>query len=338
MEAITRETDDAVSLTLASPDGAAISFKPGQFLTLTVPVAGATHRRAYSIASSAHDPSRVTVTVRRVAGGLVSNHLNDHARVGDTFAVHGPSGAFVVEGGDARRHLVLVAGGSGITPMMSFLRTHLGASPTLAFTLVYGNRDRAHAIFADALDALAAAHPTQLTVRHVYERAPDGSALDGRLDESGCARAFEALTLPGDVTPEWFLCGPDPMMAAARTVLAARGVAPERVHEERFFTAATTTKAAGDQRPHTVTVRLRGSAHVVSAAPGVTVLDAGLNAGVDMPFSCTMGGCGACRVRLTAGDVVMDEPNCLTAREREKGYVLACQSRPTGDITIEVEP
>ncbi len=223
--AVTRETDDAVSLTLAPLDGRPLVFEAGQFLTLEVPVQGVAQRRAYSISSSAADGARVTVTVKRVPGGLVSNHLHDTAKAGDTLAAIGPSGSFTVGDASSPRHLVLVAGGSGITPLMGILRTHLEASPALRFTLVYGSRDRASVIFRDALDALAARHPDRLTVVFALEDAPEGwSGVTGRLDEPTCARVFGDLATDGDAT--WMLCGPDPMMAAARAALLARGVAP----------------------------------------------------------------------------------------------------------------
>lgn len=335
---VDREADDAVSLTLARDDGAPITFAPGQFLSLELDVGGRALRRAYSISSSARDPSRVTVTVRRVPGGVGSAHLHDAVKPGDTLRATGPSGAFTVPRDGARRHHVLVAGGSGITPMMAMLRTHLGAAPELTFTLLYGNRDRAHAIFADALDALAAQHPAQLTVRHVYESAADGAPAEGRLDVATCARCFDALALPDGVETAWWICGPTPMMAAAREALAARGVAPSQVREERFFSAHDVTRPQPSGAPRRVTLRVGGVERSTTALAGATLLDAGLGAGVAMPHSCTLGGCGACRVRLLEGTVTHDEPNCLTDRERDAGYALACCARPDTDVRVEVTP
>lgn len=334
--AVTRETADALSLTFAPRDGRPVAFEAGQFLTLEVPVEGVVQRRAYSLSSSAADGARVTVTVKRVPGGLVSNRLHDAAKVGDVVDVHGPSGSFTVGDVTTPRHVVLVAGGSGITPMMSILCTHLEASPALRFTLVYGNRGPAHVIFRDALDALAARHPDRLAVVHAFEDAPEGwVGVAGRLDEATCARVFDGLAFDGG--EHWMLCGPDAMMAAVRAALRARGVAPERVREERFFTPAT-GRAAGAGEVRLVTLRTPSGERRVEAKPGMTLLDAGLGAGVDMPFSCTMGGCGACRVKVTAGEVALDEPNCLTASERAAGYTLACCARAVTDVTAEVAP
>lgn len=333
--AVTRETDDALSLTLAPVDGRPLAFEAGQFLTLEVPVQGVAQRRAYSISSSAADGARVTVTVKRVPGGLVSNHLHDTAKAGDTLAALGPSGSFTVGDASSPRHVVLVGGGSGITPLMGILRTHLEASPALRFTLVYGSRDREHVIFRGALDALAARHPGRLTVVYALEDAPEGwSGVTGRLDEATCARVFGDLAAD-DAT--WMLCGPDPMMAAARAALLARGVAPARIREERFFTPSQ-GRATGAAMVRLITIRTPSGPRAVKANPGVTILDAGLAGGVDLAFSCTMGGCGACRVKVTAGEVALDEPNCLTAAERAAGYALACCARAVTDVTVEAAP
>jgi len=334
--AVTRETDDAVSLTLAPRDGRPVAFEAGQFLTLELVIEGVAHRRAYSLSSSAADGARLTVTVKRVPGGLVSNHLHDRAKVGDAVAVLGPSGSFTVGDTSSPRHVVLVGGGSGITPLMSLLRTHLDASPALRFTLVYGSRGRDHVIFREALDALAARHPDRLTVMYALEDAPEGWAgVTGRLDEATCARVFDGLGADDDAT--WMLCGPDPMMAAARAALLARGVSPAHLREERFFTPSQ-GRATGATTARLVTIRTRQGAREATAAPGMTLLDAGISAGVDLPFSCTMGGCGACRVKLVAGRVALDEPNCLTPSERAEGYTLACCARAVTDVTVEVAP
>lgn len=334
--AVERETDDAVSVTLAPRDGRPVAFDAGQFLTLEVTVEGSVQRRAYSLSSSAADGSRLSVTVKRVAGGLVSNYVHNQLKVGDRIAVLGPSGAFTVGEVSAPRHVVLVAGGSGITPMMSILRTHLVSSSALSFTLVYGSRDRQSVIFRGALDALASEHPERLTVIYALERAPEGwSGVTGRLDEVTCARVFE--TIPAREDTVWMLCGPDAMMAAARAVLVARGVSREHIREERFFAPAKShpTLASGSRL---VTVRTASGERVVTASAGMTLLDAGLGGGVDMPFSCAVGGCGACRVKVVAGEVALDEPNCLTERERREGYTLACSARAVTDVTLAVEP
>jgi ring-1,2-phenylacetyl-CoA epoxidase subunit PaaE len=337
---VVRETADAVSLVLEDPSGAPIPFAPGQFFTLHVPVGGELLKRAYSASSSAIDGSRVAVTVKRVAGGRVSRHLVAHAHEGDAIDVLGPSGSFTPSPARGPRLLVLVGGGSGITPLSSIARTLLASEPETRIALVYGNHALEDMIFRESLDALAAepgAAPRRFRVRHVLEEPPPGwTGGAGRLDGPALARELDALDDPDLTAAEYFLCGPAPMMAAARASLEQRGVAPSRIREERFVSAHAKTGAPASAEAHEVTLRIRGGERRVIVGGGRTVLETALDAGCEMPFSCAVGGCGTCRVRLAAGSVTMDEPNCLSAAERAAGYVLACVSRPTSPITLEV--
>jgi ferredoxin-NADP reductase len=334
---VVRETPDAVSLVLEDPTGAPLPFVPGQFFTLLVPVGGETLRRAYSVSSDVRDADRVAVTVKRVASGVVSNHLNDHAAEGDLLQVLGPSGSFTVPpAGDADRHLVLLAGGSGITPMMAIARSVLALEPRARLTLVYGNRGVGDVIFRDAIDELARAHAPRLAVRHVLSEPPEGwTGGVGMLEERVVHSELDACgSLDG---AHFFLCGPEPMMRASRVALRARGVPDERILEERFNMPhlRARPKAAADVGPQVLTIRANGAgAREVYVAPDQTMLEAGLSAGIAMDYSCAMGGCGACKVRLCDGAVEMEEPNCLTMQERAQGYVLACVSRLSQSATI----
>ncbi len=346
---VVRETPDAITLVLEDPSGAPIHFAAGQFFTLLVRVAPQAEllRRAYSASSDAHDAARVAVTVKRVAGGAVSNHLNDHASEGELLQVLGPSGSFVVpDEPRAPAPLVLVAGGSGITPMMSIARTALAADRGVRITLVYGNRGERDVIFRAELDALARAYTPRFVVRHVLSDPPPGwSGGVGLLDARALGAELDACDeLPAGAL--FFLCGPDPMMQAARDGLRSRGVADGRIVEERFNMphlrakpgAGSAAPAAG---PQVLTIRSNGSgAREVYVGPDQTILEAGLSAGVAMDFSCAMGGCGACKVRLCDGEVEMEEPTCLTAQERADGYVLACVSRlrTAGTIATARDP
>ncbi len=334
---VVRETPDAVSLVLEDPTGAPFQFTPGQFFTLILPIGDSVLRRAYSVCSDARDKDRVAVAVKRVAGGLVSNHVNDNVREGDLLQVLGPSGSFVAPDakGDAR-HLVLLAGGSGITPMMSIAKTTLATEPNARVTLVYGNRGRGDVIFHDAIAELAREHAGRFAVRHVLSAPPSGwRGGVGVLEERVVGAELDAC---GDLAgATFFLCGPEPMMRATRAALAARGVADDRILEERFNTPHLRVRTAKDASagPQLLTIRANGAGvREVYVAPEQTLLEAGLSSGVRMDYSCAMGGCGACKVRLCDGAVDMEEPNCLTSAERGQGYVLACVSRLSEGATI----
>jgi len=336
IERVVRETADAVTLVLRDAAGEPIRFAPGQFFTLLVRLPdGEVARRAYSASSSALDGATVSLTVKRVAGGRVSTHLVDRAREGDALEVLGPSGSFVPAPAAGPRRLVLVAGGSGITPLASIARTLLASEPQTRLALVYGNRGERDVVLRDALGALAVEHGPRFVVRHVLEVPPPGwTGGVGPLDAAALARELDAMGEPDAPTTEYFLCGPAPMMLAARGLLERRSVAPARIHEERFISAHATAPAA--DRPQPVTVRSRGAHHRFVVAPGQTLLEAAMQQRVDLPFSCTVGGCGACRVRLVEGRVVLHEPNCLSAEERADGYVLTCIGRPGAPCTLEV--
>jgi ring-1,2-phenylacetyl-CoA epoxidase subunit PaaE len=336
------ETADARSFVLEDPRGATLAWVAGQFVTVLVTIDGVTHRRAYSISSGIDELPRVRITVKRVANGLVSNHLNDHVRAGDTLTVLGPSGAFTLEEAAASlpdralpERLWMFAGGSGITPVYALARAALAANPWTRVTLVYANRSEQSVIFRDALDALAREYSHRLEVLSVLEHTPTDVRHVGRLDRAMADRVCDDLALPADAL--CFLCGPEPMMDAVRAALLARGVDRARVREERFSAPQRRAETdAPSQGGHALTILYRGRSVQVRTAPGQTVLEAGLAAGVDMPFSCTMGGCGACKVSLASGSVEMEEPNCLTERERSAGAVLACVGRASADAIVEV--
>lgn len=333
-------TPDSVSFVLEDPAGEAIDFVPGQFFTLLVDVDGQTLRRAYSAASSCTDASRVRLASKRVEGGRVSNYLNDELRQGQLIRALGPSGDFTcAPDPTGARHIVLVAGGSGVTPMMSIAESIVDAEPNSRVTLVYGNRGLPDIIFLDELAALAERAAGRLAVRHVLSAPPaDWTGGVGVLEPSVLGPLLDdAVT--DELPATYYVCGPEPMMVAARGLLVERGIDAEAIHEERFtqphMRAGANIVPIG--APQTVNVRVAGSHRDITVEPGETILDAGLAAGLPMKYSCAMGGCGACKVKLHDGSVVSEEPNCLTAAERDKGYVLACVSRPTCASSVEVE-
>ena len=343
VERVVRETADAVSLHVADPSGAPLSFSPGQFLTLVVTLPdGQSLKRAYSLSTVPGEGDGAhlgRITIKRVAQGQVSNHLNDLAAVGQVLTVLGPSGNFGISQDDAQgKHLLLVGGGSGITPLRSIVEARL-ADPSVTATLLFGNRAEQDILFKAELDALAGAHAGRLAVRYMLESPPPGwTGGVGRLDRSVAAAEIQAVlasSLAEGRTTEALVCGPTPMMEAVREVLSSLGFPASRIREEQF-SSPDRRKVAAPTVPQPVTITLGGQRRDTIAAAGQTLLEAGLSAGVQMPFSCAMGGCGRCKVKLVSGDVVADEPNCLSAEESSEGFVLACVSRAAGPVSLEV--
>ena len=323
--AVRAETAEAVSLVLERPAG--VSYEAGQFVTLVLTVGGQELRRSYSLSSSPLDDGPLVITVKKVEGGAASSWLHTKPEVGATLRVRGPSGSFTYGAADAPGRLVLVGGGSGITPLMGILRTALQATPHVPIVLLYANRSPADVIFRDELARLEAQHP-QLTVTHVLEQpGQDLPGHEGRITPVH----LETALGPDVAQARVYLCGPAPLMAEAETALRALGLPATRLLQERFSSVRPTVEPTGARRLY----RLRVGGREVEAASDRTLLDSATDGQISLDFSCTMGGCGACKALLVEGEVVLDEPNCLSEAERAAGLVLTCSARPRSDVVIE---
>lgn len=327
------ETDDARSLVFAVPAGADIPaerlrYAPGQFLTLRVPSERTgSVARCYSLCSSPFTDDALTVTVKRDKDGYASNWLCDHAHPGMRIHVLAPSGNFVPKTLDA--DFLLLAAGSGITPIMSICKSALSEGSGQV-VLLYANRDERSVIFGDALRELAAKYPDRLTVVHWLE------SLQGLPSATALAQLAAPYT-----ERQAFICGPGPFMQAAREALDSLKVPAAQVHLEVFKSldsdpfAAVTIDDSGDEPPATAVVQLDGETHTVSWPRGAKLLDVLLDAGLDAPFSCREGHCGACACSLRKGKVNMEVNDVLEQQDLDEGLILACQSRPETD-SVEV--
>jgi ring-1,2-phenylacetyl-CoA epoxidase subunit PaaE len=338
-----RETKDAVSIAFAVPPelASAYVFEPGQYLTLRAALQGEEERRSYSICSGLDD-GELRVAVKKVDGGLFSTHVNEALKPGDTLEVMTPMGRFTVPLDPQAAHAYVgIACGSGITPVMSHIKSILSREKKSRFVLLYGNRSSRDIMFKDALEDLKDRHLGRLAVHHVLSReAQDLPLLHGRLDGERITALVRA-SLPGQKIDHAFLCGPQGMMEAAQIALANLGVPKDRIHLELFTPTspppsirATRARAGGSPGQTldaiaTATVRLDGVTHSFPVAADEGVIDAGLRAGLELPFSCKGGMCCTCRAKLVSGTVKMMRNYSLEPWEMEQGFVLACQSRPT---------
>ncbi len=340
VQELVRETADAVSIVLARADGRPIDFTAGMFFTVIVTIDGQEYRRAYSASSAAHDNHTVSITVKRVGGGTVSNWFNDALTVGSTLHVMGPSGSFVLTPKqNSVRKLLLVGGGSGITPLMSIARTVLAQEPATQVALIYGNRSKNDVIFYAVLGALKKQYPKRFELTHVLEHPPKvWKGETGRLDRATFSRLLNGV-LADTALADWevYTCGPEPVMAAVSDEVLARGLASSRLHQEKFSPAAGATDVSRF-KDQTVAVQSDGQAWSGTAQAGQTLLEAGLASGAPMLFSCTLGGCGRCRVKVTEGEVDMPEPNCLLPHEKAQGYALSCIARPCSPVRFTIAP
>lgn len=335
---VVAETDDARSLVFAVPDEPGdpgipperLRYAPGQFLTLRVPSERTgSVARCYSLCSSPFTDDALTVTVKRTADGYASNWLCEHARAGMRIHVLAPSGNFVPKTLDD--DFLLMAAGSGITPIMSICKSAL-AEGGGQVTLLYANRDEKSVIFAEALRELCAKYPDRLTVVHWLE------SLQGMPSVAALAK----LAAPYTDRPV-YICGPGPFMDAAREALDSLKVPAPQVHIEVFksldsdpFAAVKIEDTApGDQPPATAVVQLDGETHTVSWPRNAKLLDVLLAKGLDAPFSCREGHCGACACTLKSGKVSMEVNDVLEQQDLDDGLILACQSHPESD-SVEV--
>ncbi|MEU6851410.1 2Fe-2S iron-sulfur cluster-binding protein [Actinacidiphila alni] len=325
---IRQETPTTRTLVLEDAAGEAkpFDFRPGQFFTLVTDIDGHPVRRAYS-ASSAPGSPRLEVTVKQVDGGQFSTHAHHELRPGDRLAVRGPSGTFhALE--QAPEHLVLIAAGSGITPLMSMIRTHLSDPASVnRIDLLYSSRSSEEIIFGAELDRMEREHPDRLAITHVL------TCRDGRLNAEGIRQWASNLPLPDSA--HYYVCGPEPLMDTVQGVLQELGVPDERLHQERF--TASTAVSPGAAAPQEMRIESDGSlVGTTVVEPGQTLLDAGLAAGLPMPYSCTVGSCGECMVRVRSGEVTHPEHTCLTAQQKAKGHVLTCVSCPLSKVTLDI--
>ncbi len=313
-------------------------FKAGQHLTLKAEIGGEEVRRNYSLCTAPDDEDWM-VTVKRIAGGVFSNWVGDQLKPGEVIDVMPPHGSFTTEfDREASRRYVAFAGGSGITPIISLIRTALKSEAGSRFTLLYGNRDSSSVIFLDALADLKDRYIGRFELYHfLAEEQGDVALFNGMLDRPTCDNAIEHLVGNVGEVDAWFICGPGPMMDAAESALLERSVVRDRIHIERFTAdrpsaalaqemAKLEAKAVGA----TVAVTLDGRTRRVEFTES-NILDSALAAGLRAPFACKAGVCATCRAKVTSGKVEMAARYGLTDEEVAAGYVLTCQSVPVGD-------
>lgn len=330
-------TDDAVAVTFEVPPNLrdVFAFAPGQSLTLK---RGA-QRRSYSICAAAGQAPRIGV--REVAGGAVSGWLVREVGPGDTIEVQAPAGTFTPDLATAGHH-VLIAAGSGITPVLSIAASVL-ANPGSAITLFYGNRRTDSVMFADEVADLKDAYPARVRLVHVLSREPQEVDLfTGRLDAAKL-RTLLPVSVDVELVDHWWLCGPFGMVTDAIDVLTAFGVPGERIHRELFYVEEVAPPQAQHDEPPAgpgaeVTVIMDGRSTTATIAPDVPVLDGAQLVRPDLPFACKAGVCGTCRALVTHGAVRMRRNYALEQDELDDGYVLTCQALPITDaVTVDYD-
>jgi ring-1,2-phenylacetyl-CoA epoxidase subunit PaaE len=341
---VRQETADCVSLLFDVPEAlqATYQFLPGQNLTLKTTLNGAEIRRSYSICSAPQE-RELRVAIKKVESGVFSGYANEQLKAGDTLEVMPPAGKFnsPLSASQTKRYL-MIAAGSGITPILSLIKSILYTEPNSTITLVYGNRSRSSIIFFEELEQLKNKYMQRLNILHILSREKTDSPLQlGRIDNEKLMvldrlNGFENMD-------ECFICGPEEMTLNSKAFLEKRGLAAKKIHLELFTSSKTMARSkksqpdsAQQKRSSQVTIKLDGREVNIDIPlhEEVTILDAALAQGADLPFACKGGMCCTCKAKLVSGEVMMEVHWGLEEEEVEQGYILTCQSYPKTEKLI----
>ncbi len=323
---------DAVNLVFEKPP--VFNYEPGQFITIIKEVDGKKIRRAYSLCTTPFEDEDPAVTVKRVENGLMSNDLNDHAKAGDQLEIMEPMGLFTTDYNESNnRQTVFFGGGSGITPLISIIRTLLIKEPNSTATLVYGNRSVEYVIFRELIEELEKNYSGRFKAVHILE---DGDAdFNGRPTVTMIKEISEQLEVNNET--EFYICGPQPMMDVVSEGLKEQGFTKIRVESfESGKTSPTLDSNGASTGDSEVTIILDGEEHTIQVSKGASILDTALDQDIDMPYSCQSGLCTACRGKCLEGEVSLDEAEGLSQDELDEGFVLTCVGKPVSD-TVKIE-
>jgi ring-1,2-phenylacetyl-CoA epoxidase subunit PaaE len=341
-----QESQDTISLSFKVPTELvdAYQFTQGQYLTLKANIDGTDVRRSYSICVAVSDYTRfndLRVAIKRVDGGVFSNFAHDQLQRGDPIEVMTPEGRFfTLLSASAAKHYVAFAAGSGITPILSLMKTTLESEPLSRFTLVYGNRKTQSIMFLEEIEALKNQYLSRVRLIHILSAQPQEVALfNGRIDRSKTKALVESL-IPAETIDQVFICGPASMIDEVETALLEAHVTKDRIHAERFGVPKAaerrpTQPSTATGKNATLRIQLDGTIRTMPFAfGGPALLDVALNNGLDLPYACKGGVCCTCRAKVLEGEVRMEKNYTLEKWEVEKGFVLTCQCHPISDSIL----
>ncbi len=328
------ETVDTKTFHFWQPIHDTVKYHAGQFLTVIPEIEGKKIRRSYSFSSSPKTDTAPAITVKRVKNGLVSNFLCDHLKVGDSLEVMDPMGNFAIEPEATRkRNYVFVGAGSGITPLFSMIKTILKAEPQATIELIYGSRSENQIIFKSALEELERNYADRLKILYIISQpSPSWAGLKGRINQASIVYYLKQELGTDIINSHYYLCGPEEMMDQIKSSLAIFDVPNTQIHQELFISHSSEevnlAEEDGSLKEQDIQLIYDGKTHQITVLPSQTILEAALEADLDIPYSCQAGMCTACMGQCTSGKVLMDEEDGLTQGEIDKGYILTCVAHP----------
>lgn len=343
---VKRETEDTVSITFDVPQELRNEYlwKHGQYITLKFDIQGQSERRAYSICSSPVWNEKLSVAVKKADDGFISKYINEEIKIGDIVEVLPPMGNFTNElDKDRANNYIMIGGGSGITPLMSIIKTILKEEPKSNITLLYASRDEDSIIFKSELDEIQEKHSDQFKIEYVLSKPKNGwKGMKGRINYKIFNKYLQTHLSEISKNADYFLCGPSGLMAEVLTALDDMGVDKNQIYKESF--TADLPKVDTEQEPSEMSLDqledrkikmvLYGEESEFTVKKDETILMAAQREGYDPPFSCQIGACSTCRAKLEDGKVYMEEHDALTQDEMDEGYVLTCQAHPVDDKVI----
>lgn len=334
------ETSEAKTYILNEISGKKINFLPGQFLTFSISIDGEELRRTYSISSAPFELPNISITIKKSLSGNVSNYLVDNLKEGDILKAFPPLGKFTVEpSSETCRQLILFGAGSGITPLMSIIRSILYLEKQSTITLIYVNRNLDSIIYRKELDELEQLYNGRLKVIHILSQpGEEWKGLKGRINSSMAVDLLNQLNVTKET--HFYICGPTGMTNEILNTLEKLNIEAERIHTE-YFSVIILQNAQDDDieiKARKVTIIIDGKEHIVNVEPNDTILSSALEQGLDIPNSCNIGQCSTCKAKLISGKINLVEQTALSDSEIAQGYCLTCVGFPlSDDIVIDYD-
>jgi len=324
---IARLTIDAVAISFDVSNNALFQFEAGQYITIKHEINGEEVRRAYSICST--NAEGISIGVKKVESGRMSTFLTENLKLGDILQVMPPSGNFIIKG-ENNKHIVGICAGSGVTPIISMIKTELAKSSDTKFTLIYGNKTKDSSMFAEELHQLKINNSDRLKIHNAYSRQGVPGAISGRLDKNTIQQLLNTF-IPLKTADAYFICGPGELIDNTNELLLLNNINQKKINFERFSSVdkSDDNDNDSDEIISNVIVSVDGEDFdFMLSNKGQTILDAAMEQGADAPFSCKGAVCCTCRAKVMEGSVTMDANYSLSEDEVSEGYVLGCQARP----------